>query len=124
MEKKSEEILETVILAVDDKLAQETLALDVRGLTGLADFFVITQGRNEKHVEAIVQNVIEQAHKQQIDVKNVEGKDTGLWTLIDLNDVIVHVFYPSERAHYNLEKLWSDAPLYDISAWISDKHGL
>lgn len=124
MEKNSEQILETVILAVDDKLAQETVALDVRGLTGLADFFVITQGRNEKHVEAIVQNVLEQAHKQQIVVKNVEGKDTGLWTLIDLNDIIVHVFYPSERSHYNLEKLWIDAPLYDISAWISDSNGL
>lgn len=118
-EQTSEYILEQVIKSADDKLAEETVALDVRGLTGIADFFVITQGRNEKHVEAIVNAVIEQAHKQNIDVKNIEGRQTGTWTLIDLNDVIVHVFYPSERAHYNLEKLWLDAPLYPIDQWLS-----
>lgn len=120
LEKTSEWILEQVIVSADDKLAQETVALDVRGLTGLADFFVVTQGRNEKHVEAIVQSIVEKAHKEQIEVKNIEGRETGLWTLIDLNDVIVHVFYPSERAHYQLEKLWHDAPMYDIAKWISE----
>lgn len=114
-----ENILKTIILAADDKLAEETVALDVRGLTGVADFFVITQGRNEKHVESIVDTIVEHAHKQHIEVKSIEGRQTGTWVLIDLNDVIVHVFYPSERAHYNLEKLWLDAPLYDISKWIS-----
>lgn len=96
----------------------EIVALDVRGLTGISDFFAIMQGRNEKHVQAIVDAVEEAAHKNGIHVKSIEGKDSGTWTLIDLNDVIVHVFYPSERAHYNLEKLWSDAPLFDISEWM------
>ncbi|MBS4761114.1 ribosome silencing factor [Carnobacteriaceae bacterium zg-ZUI252] len=117
--KTSEEILEVVVKAADDKIAEEMVALDVRGLTGISDFFVIMQGRNEKHVQAIVDAVDEAAHKNQIVVKSIEGKDTGTWTLLDLNDVIVHVFYPSERVHYNLEKLWSDAPLYDISAWVN-----
>ncbi|NEW63189.1 ribosome silencing factor [Granulicatella sp. zg-ZJ] len=119
MKYTSEQILEKVILITDDKLAQDTVALDVRGLTPIADFFVITQGKNEKHVDAIVQAVLEEAHKQGMDVKNIEGRDTGKWTLIDLNDVIVHVFYPSEREHYQLEKLWHDAPLYDIAKWVN-----
>lgn len=117
--KNSEKILELVVKTADDKIAEEIVALDVRGLTGISDFFVIMQGRNEKHVQAIVDAVEESVHKNGISIKNVEGKQTGTWILLDLNDVIVHVFYPSERAHYNLEKLWSDAPLYDVSAWLT-----
>lgn len=116
---ESKHILEVVVKAIDDKLGEETVVLDVRGLTGVADFFVITQGRNEKHVNALVETVLEHAYKQHIDVKNIEGRQTNTWALIDLNDVIVHVFHPDERVHYNLEKLWHDAPLYDISSWIS-----
>lgn len=48
----------------------------------------------------------------------MEGKEGGKWILIDFGDVIVHVFQSSERAFYNLEKLWSDAPMVDLSAWV------
>lgn len=53
-----------------------------------------------------------------MEVKRIEGKDGAAWVLIDLGDVIVHVFSNSERAFYNLEKLWADAPLVDISQWV------
>lgn len=122
MTKTSFEKLEIVVRAADDRMAQDIMALDVKEVTPLADYFVVTHARNEKQLDAVVDSILEAAHKAAIEVKQVEGKDGGKWVLIDLVDIIVHVFYYSERTHYNLEKIWQDAPLVDISAWISDNN--
>lgn len=118
---KSKEILEVVIKAADDKLAEDIIAMDVKDLTILSDYFVITNGKSERQMKSIVDGIVEAAAKNNISVKNVEGKDSGKWTLIDLNYVIVHVFSSDERSHYNLEKLWSDAPLVDIAHLVSEQ---
>ena len=110
----SKEILGCVVQAADDKLAQDIVALDVRHVTPLADYFVIMQGRNDKQIEAIVGAIIEKAHERQLPVKSVEGRDGSSWVLIDLQDVIVHVFSEAERVHYQLEKMWHDAPLVSV----------
>ena len=117
----SEEILEVVVRAADDKLADQIMVMDVRGLTSLGDYFVVMNGRNERQMQAIVDGIVEAVHKNKIDIKNQEGKDSGKWTLLDLTDVIVHVFSSEERSYYNLEKLWSDAPLVDISGMVSEQ---
>ena len=119
MTKTALEVLELVVRAADDRLAQDIVAMDVRNVTPIADYFVVTHARNEKQLDAVVDSIIEAAHKAQVEVKNVEGKDGGKWVLIDLVEVIVHVFYYAERDHYNLEKLWQDAPLVDVQAWLS-----
>lgn len=116
----SEEILEVVVKAADDKLAEDIMVLDVRGLTSLGDYFVVMNGRNERQMGAIIDGIVEAAHKNKIAIKNQEGKDSGSWTLLDLTDVIVYVFSSSDRSYYNLEKLWSDAPLVDISGMVSE----
>lgn len=122
MTKTSLEKLEVIVRAADDRMAQDIMALDVKEVTPLADYFVIMHARNERQMDAVVDSVLEAAAKNDIEVKQVEGKDGGRWVLVDLIDIIVHVFYYSERAHYNLEKIWQDAPLVDISAWISENN--
>lgn len=117
----SEEILEVIVKAADDKLAENIIAMDVRGLTTLGDYFVVMNGRNERQMSAIVDGIVEAVAKNRIAIKNVEGKDSGKWTLIDLSDVIVHVFSSDERSYYNLEKLWSDAPLVDLSQMVEEQ---
>ncbi|MBF6625082.1 ribosome silencing factor [Aerococcaceae bacterium zg-BR9] len=122
MTKTTLEKLEVIVRAADDRMAQDIMALDVANVTPIADYFVIMHARNEKQLDAVVQSILEAAHKASIAVKQVEGKDGGKWVLIDLVDIIVHVFYYSERTHYNLEKIWQDAPAVDISAWISENN--
>lgn len=115
----NQELLETVIKAADDKKAEDIMAMDVRSISLLADHFVVMHGNNERQVAAIAEAVVESAQKAGYNVHHVEGKDNAKWVLIDLGDVIVHVFHYTERSFYNLEKLWSDAPLVDISGMIS-----
>ncbi|HJD14815.1 MAG TPA: ribosome silencing factor [Candidatus Enterococcus stercoripullorum] len=117
-------MLEIAVKAVDDKHAQDIIALDVREVSLLADYFVICSGNTDRRINAIVDEVVEQAYKNQVDVKRVEGKEASKWVLIDLGDVIVHVFNQSEREFYQLEKLWSDAPLVDLSEMVVNDSGL
>ncbi len=114
----SEEILEIAVKAADDKRAEDIMAMDVRNISILADYFVVMHGNSEKQVEAIVNEIVDQEEMAKVEVKRIEGRDSTKWMLIDLGDVVVHVFHYSERSFYNLEKLWSDAPLVDISKMV------
>lgn len=111
--------LEVIVRAADERMAQDIMVLDVKKLTPLADYFMILHARNDRQLNAIVEEIKDEAHKHGINVVNVEGKEGGKWILIDLNDIIVHVFHHAERGYYNLEKIWEDAPLVDISEWVS-----
>ena len=93
-----------------DRKADDPVVLDVRDVVSFADAFVFLTGRSDRQVRAIAE-AIERTMKQHGDRPlGVEGLDEGRWVLIDLNDVIVHVFQPEVREHYDLERLWSDAP--------------
>lgn len=111
-------MLEIAVKAADSKRAEDIIVLDVSEISLLADYFMICSANSERQINAIVDEVIDKEEEAKIDVKRVEGKEGGKWVLIDLGDVIVHVFHNSERTFYNLEKLWADAPLVSITEWI------
>ncbi|MDH6365232.1 ribosome-associated protein [Enterococcus sp. PF1-24] len=117
--KTSQEILEIAVRAADSKHAEDILALDVQGISLLADYFMICSANSERQINAIIEEVMDKEEEQDVEVKRVEGKDGGKWVLIDLGEVIVHVFQSAERSFYNLEKLWSDAPLVRLTDWVS-----
>ncbi|GAA0494067.1 ribosome silencing factor [Alkalibacterium sp. m-11] len=119
MTRSSIELLEYVVKAADDKMAQEILALDMKEVSLLADYFVIMHANNNRQLDAIAQSILEAAEKNQQPVKRVEGKNQGKWILIDLGDVIIHLFNEEEREFYKLERLWSDAEQVDVSGWLS-----
>ncbi|HIX70485.1 MULTISPECIES: ribosome silencing factor [Enterococcus] len=113
-------MLEVAVKAADSKHAEDLIALDVREISLLADYFVICSANSERQINAIIEEIVDKEEAAGVEVKRIEGKDGAKWVLIDLNEVIVHVFSNSERAFYNLEKLWSDAPLVDLTAWVVD----
>ncbi|UTR09327.1 ribosome silencing factor [Evansella sp. LMS18] len=106
------ELLDTAVRAADDKRAENIVVLNMKGISLIADYFIICHGNSEKQVEAIAREVKDRAMEQGQDIKRLEGIDESRWVLIDLNDVVVHVFHKDERPYYNLEKLWGDAPAY------------
>ncbi len=103
-----------VAAAALDKVAQDPVCLDMRALVSFADAFLILSGRSDRHVRSIADAVSEAAARYGDRTLGIEGYDQGRWVLIDLGDLIVHVFQREVRKTYDLERLWSDAPTLDL----------
>ncbi|WJY28526.1 MULTISPECIES: ribosome silencing factor [Sporosarcina] len=108
-------LLETTFKAADDKRAEDIVVLNMEGVSLVADFFVICHANSERQVQAIAREIADKASEGGHDVKRIEGMDAGRWVLVDLGDVIAHVFHKDERGFYNLEKLWGDAPSIEVA---------
>lgn len=96
------------------KKAKDTIILDLKGITTIADYFVICSGENTTQVRAIADNVRTELKENAIKPLSVEGLDHAHWILLDYGDIIVHIFLEETRAYYELEKLWLDAPLTKV----------
>jgi ribosome-associated protein len=94
-----------------DRKAQDVAVLDLRGIAGVTDFFIIATGRSDTHVSAIADFMIDQLKEEGVRPVGVEGLRAGRWVLVDYVDFVVHVFHPQAREFYQLERLWGDAPL-------------
>jgi ribosome-associated protein len=110
----NQDLLKIAVKAADDKRAEDILALNMKGISSIADYFIICHGNSDKQVQAIAKEMKEKAQESGFDVKRIEGFNEARWVLIDLGDVVAHVFHREERSYYNLERLWGDAPLEDI----------
>lgn len=115
MVKTVEELAKLVVKAAEDKKAENVLVMDISELSVIAEYFVICTGNNERQVQAIVNEIRDQAHKHGYNVRGIEGADEGRWVLVDLGDVVIHVFHREERDFYNIERLWGDAKIVSFS---------
>lgn len=100
-----------IVELASDKKASDIVLLEIGGLTTLADYFVICSGSSERQLGAIVDGIAEALRAEGMRPIGREGSASAHWLLIDYGSVIVHVMAPPERDYYQLEKLWSDAPL-------------
>jgi ribosome-associated protein len=109
----NEELMSLVVVAAEDKKANHIVALNLEGISMIADYFVICHGNSETQVQAIATEIRKQADMNGIRVRGLEGMDTARWVLVDLGDVVAHVFHRDEREYYNIERLWSDAKVVE-----------
>ncbi|TVX94348.1 ribosome silencing factor [Paenibacillus agilis] len=110
-----EQLLEKTVHAAEDKKAMDIVALDLKGISLIADYFVICHGNSDTQVQAITNEIRKTAHEAGVAVRGTEGLNSARWVLVDLGDIVVHVFHREEREFYNLEKLWSDAKVVDLA---------
>lgn len=83
--------------------------LDLHGISDVTDYFIIASGTSDTHVRGVAENVIDGMKRAGYSPLNVEGWQQGKWVLLDFFDVVVHVFHPTQRTFYQLERLWGDA---------------
>jgi ribosome-associated protein len=106
-------------IALDTK-AEDVVVLDVRGIASFTDYFVIMTGRSTRHVQGLAEAIEGALSNKRVKATHAEGLQEGLWVLLDLDDVIVHIFYHEQRKFYDLDGLWHDAKRVDISAGEQD----
>ena len=95
---------------VADKKAQNIKALDVRGLTIIADVFIVCTANSEPQMKAIYNSVREGMREIGMAPINTEGVYSGGWLLMDFGSVLFHIFRQEARDFYDLDGLWADAP--------------
>ncbi|MHC0035841.1 ribosome silencing factor [Pseudoneobacillus sp. C159] len=109
-----ESLIKVVFNAADDKIAEDIIILNMKGISVITDYFLICHGNSDKQVQAIAREIKEKVEENGYSIKRMEGFDEARWVLVDLGDIVAHIFHKDERSYYNLERLWGDAPILDV----------
>lgn len=103
-------------MAADSRKALDVVVLDVSGICGFADYFVICSAGNRTQLKAIADHVADEMTRMGVTRSHSEGDAKSGWILIDYGDVVIHVFLEETREFYDLERLWGDARKLNITA--------
>jgi ribosome-associated protein len=109
------DVLDTVTTSLEDSKAEELVTIDITGKTAIADYMVVASGRSNRHVGAIADHLLRTLKKEGHGSAKVEGLDSADWVLVDVGDVIVHLFRPEVREFYALEKMWQMPPSEEVN---------
>lgn len=102
-------------IALDNK-GVDVVVLSLKGVSDMTDFFVIASGTSDTHVRALGEHIQAGLKQEGTSAHHVEGVQQGRWVLLDYVDFVVHLFHPSLRSFYQLERLWSDAQVVPVTA--------
>lgn len=114
------QILKTIVKALDSKRAEDIMAVGIRDLTIIADYFVIANGTSTTQTKALADAVEYELKKLGLEPTRTEGYSAANWIILDYSDIVVHIFYKETRDFYKLEKLWSDGENVDISEYLTE----
>lgn len=106
---KPKNLAKRIIKVLSDKKAEDILLIDVRRLLSpYVFYFVVATATSETHIRSLADEIRQKIKSQGIELSHIEGYSFGHWVLIDLRDVVVHIFLREEREYYALEDLWGD----------------
>jgi ribosome-associated protein len=108
------EAVRSTCQAIIDKKGLNVVALDVRGVSTMTDYFIIAEGTVPRHVAALAQNVDDVLRKNHVAPSHVEGLPDGEWVVLDYMDFVLHLFTPELRGYYALEEIWKEGKVMKI----------
>ncbi len=111
----AKEIVKLAVKALEDKKAEDIRIIDIREVSVLADYFIIASGNNANQVQAMTDNVEQELGKAGHPCRQVEGYQSASWILMDYGDIIVHAFCKEDRLFYDLERIWRDGRIMEVS---------
>ncbi|MCX7975817.1 MAG: ribosome silencing factor [Bellilinea sp.] len=100
-----------MINTLEDKKGENILLMDIQDIATFTDYFILCSGSSERMIESLADAVLENVKKEFQMIGKKEGYAQGGWVLVDLGDVIVHLFSPEQREYYRLEELWSQGKI-------------
>lgn len=116
--KKDQEFLDRIAQIIYDKKGVNILAIDVRNISFLTEYYVIAEGNVERHVAAIARALTDELPKCYF----VEGLSAGDWVVLDFGHIIVHLFHPDQREKYALEGIWREGEIVDLNIVIGEEN--
>ncbi len=105
----SRQKVDVVVKEAEEMKGEGVTVLDIKELSAIADYFVLVTGLSRRHVRNLATRIESAVRKEQCKIHHVEGYSEAHWVLIDLNNVVVHIFDDATREYYELERLWGDA---------------
>lgn len=115
-----EMIMQTAVNAVNDKKGRDIRVVKIDELTTVADYFLFVTATSSTHVRALADEVEDKLSEIGVEPHHIEGKSTG-WILLDYTGLVVHIFTPSEREFYSLDRMWNEGTEVDISKICSEE---
>lgn len=111
----SNEMVKLAVSALEEKKGADIRIIDIREVSVLADYFIIASGSNSNQVQAMIDNVETVLGKEGHVCKQIEGYQSANWILMDYQDIIVHVFCKEDRLFYDLERIWRDGKIVELT---------
>ncbi|EEU21090.1 ribosome silencing factor [Lactobacillus mulieris] len=110
----SEKLLDITLDAISDRHGEATEAYDMRGISILADFYIVTSASSNRQLHALVNSILDKVREYDYHDYRVEGTRDSNWLLVDLGDIVVNIFTEDARDFYGLESLWANGKKLDI----------
>ena len=106
MNSKFDSLVYDMAQILDNRKAEDIVLIDVKGITIIADSFIICSGRSSTHIKTLADELEEQMAKRGIFKTRIEGYQEARWIVMDFGDILVHIFHNDERKFYDIERLW------------------